>query len=352
MSAYNVYNKPGVQQQQTNILLDKYLDLQRLSHDNSQENYDLFTKKQHLSSTGSSINVSPTSQSSLESSNNIDRTKQPIEPTPPPPQVHQVKPPETPRTKSAATSYRKNLLLNLGHRQHSEEQQLAVHTKTDDLREFLEKRNQRSSEDSNEKNAAQSKQKPPVAAVNKLDHFFASTSSGKKKPSVGLKRKPNKNSVFNIMDDMGDDGEYSDDEELNDTFDIFSSRESLAEEGAEKVFGQFKKSDLKIDLDELSADEDTKVERKKDKNALRSENEVDDDDDGLSNFKAQNFGMQLKVRQVRPEIIPMLDLMDDEKSQSVAASLAVSMCKEIDYQKEMQVRRAVKSGFLGGKGFI
>jgi len=38
--------------------------------------------------------------------------------------------------------------------------------------------------------------------------------------------------------------------------------------------------------------------------------------------------------------------MDDEKSQSVAASLAVSMCKEIDYQKEMQVRRAVKSGFL------
>ncbi len=110
-----------------------------------------------------------------------------------------MKPPETPRTKSAATSYRKNLLLNLGHRQHSEEQHLAVHTKTDDLREFLEKKNQRSSEDFNEKNVAQTKQKPPVAAVNKLDHFFASTSSGKKKPSVGLKRKPNKNSVFNIM---------------------------------------------------------------------------------------------------------------------------------------------------------
>jgi hypothetical protein len=347
MSAYNVYNKPVVQQQKSDILLDKYLDLQRLSHGSTQENYDLFTKKQHLSSNGSSINVSPTSQSSLESSNNIDRTKQSNEPMPPPPQVHQVKPPETPRTKSAATSYRKNLLLNLGHRQHSEEQQLGIHTKTDDLREFLEKKNQRSSEDFNEKNVAQTKQKPPVAAVNKLDHFFASTSSGKKKPSVGLKRKPNKNSVFNIMDDMGDDGEYSDDEELNDTFDIFSSRESLAEERTEKVekvFGQFKKSDLKIDLNDLSADEDTKVERKKDKNGLSSENEVDDD--GFSSFKAQNFGMQLKVRQVRPEIIPMLDLMDDEKSQSVAASLAVSMCKEIDYQKEMQVRRAVKSGFL------
>jgi len=29
--------------------------------------------------------------------------------------------------------------------------------------------------------------------------------------------------------------------------------------------------------------------------------------------------------------------MDDDKSQSVAASLAISMCKEIDYQKEMKV---------------
>jgi hypothetical protein len=50
MSAYNAYNKPVVQQQQSNILLDKYLDLQRLSHGSTQENYDLFTKKQHLKS--------------------------------------------------------------------------------------------------------------------------------------------------------------------------------------------------------------------------------------------------------------------------------------------------------------
>ena len=40
----------------------------------------------------------------------------------------------------------------------------------------------------------------------------------------------------------------------------------------------------------------------------------------------------------KPDNIPilMLDLIDDDKSQSVTVSLAKSMCKEIDYKKEME----------------
>ncbi len=142
------------------------------------------------------------------------------------------------------------------------------------------------------------------------------------------------------MNDIGDRGEYSDNEELNDTFDIFSSHESLAEECTEKVaFGKFKKSDLKIDLNDLSADEDTKVEGNK-LDCLGDNSEADGED--WSNMhKVQNFASEIKVKQVRPEGIPMLDLMDDDKSQSMAASLAISMCKEIDYQKEMEVRQAI-----------
>ena len=168
MSAYNIYKKPI------------YSDQQRLSSDNTHESCDLFTtKKQHLSSTGSSINVSPTSHSSLESSNNNNNQKKQLNE----PEVHQVKPPETPRTKSAVSNYRKNLLFStLSHRQQqqtSEEvvPQLGVNTKTDDLREFLEKKTQKKL-GGNEANVLQKQaSKPVVATVNKLDHFFTSTGS-------------------------------------------------------------------------------------------------------------------------------------------------------------------------------
>ncbi len=185
MSAYNIYKKPttianltkntsNINNQKSNFLLDKlFSEQQRLSLDNTQEN--LVDKKTHLSSTGSSINVSPTSQSSLESSNNIHK-KQLNEPQ----QIHQVKPPETPRTKSAASNYRKNLLLsNLNQKQTIEESQIGLNTKTDDLREFLEKKNQQpnqpSTSGSNEVTLSLKQElinKPVVSIVNKLDLLF------------------------------------------------------------------------------------------------------------------------------------------------------------------------------------
>lgn len=124
--------------------------------------------------------------------------------------------------------------------------------------------------------------------------------------------------------------DYSDDDDMNDTFDIFSSQESLVDE--EKQPSQFKKSDLMIDLGALS-DEETRAEvpHKVDASIFDEDSIIP-----ISNFKAQSVRVEQK-KQVKPENIPMLDLMDDDKSQSVAASLAISMCKEIDYQKEMEV---------------
>ena len=94
--------------------------------------------------------------------------------------------------------------------------------------------------------------------------------------------------------------------------------------------------DLKIDLGQLS-DEDTRVDREKNTKLNKIPNEYEEDSIiAMSNFKAQSVRTEQK-KQVKPSNIPMLDLIDDDKSQSVAASLAISMCKEIDYQKEMEV---------------
>lgn len=221
--------------------------------------------------------------------------------------------------------------------------------RTDDLKDFIEKKrsdlNRSSSVNSENEERTTLKNKLGDGQLKqsvKLDHFFSSAHKNKSSNQVptltGKKNKKNKHNIFNMMESNENLDHSDEDNDLDDTFDIFSSQESLNEAYKCKITkndpSNLKKFDLKIDLGELSADEDTRIEQNK---KFQFQNEVDDDSAHISNFKAESSRKQQK-KQVKPEIIPMLDLLDDDKSQSVAASLAMSMCKEIDYQKEMEVK--------------
>ena len=312
--------------------MDKYFDsIKRNESDN-------FLLNKHFSSTGSSINVSPTSQSSNESFNTkkllndlLDEAKPESIPSVPilvtQTSVHEVKPPETPRTQSAASSYRKNLLLNQAKPAVNKEKLENLNKKSsaylsDDLKEFIE--NKRNSE----RGVHVVKSNSQISNT-KIKNVAQHTK--KSNPKRGKNK--NKHSIFKLLDEIDDNErdehmaanleEYSDDDECNDTFDIFSSQESLNE-----TVSKAKKFDLTIDLGGLSGDDEKPA-------FVPSSHHIDE-------FNEMNPMITVtsnSVRQVKPEIIPnlMLDLMDDDKSQSVAASLAISMCKEIDYQKEMEV---------------
>ena len=149
-----------------------------------------------------------------------------------------------------------------------------------------------------------------------------------------------------------DDGE--------DTFDIFSSQDSLTNDdddlekternalsskNIDKVeMVRFAAADLKIDLGQLSGDDECDEKEIKDKKTNYYNN--DDAQDENNNNEEQNNDIIIssvastsRQQYPKPDNIPnlMLDLMDDDKSQSVAASLAKSLCKEIDYKQEMEM---------------
>ena len=93
--------------------------------------------------------------------------------------------------------------------------------------------------------------------------------------------------------------------------------------------------DLKIDLAQLNSSDDdyNDNEGKVDHNNLsfdESDEEIVPKNDTIRNISSR--------QQIKPDIIPNLvfDQFDDDRSLSVAVSLAKSMCKEIDYQKEME----------------
>lgn len=222
--------------------------------------------------------------------------------------------------------------------------------KTDDLKDFIEKKRSDYKSSSSINSENEPKAKPDAQQLKqsiKLDHFFSSApkaqNSNPQKPSLLNTKKTRKfkKNIFNMMENYEHLDRSDEDNDLDDTFDIFSSQESLNDADKCKITknvpepNNLKKFDLKIDLGELSADEDTQIEQK---NKLQFQNDEIDEDSvvHISNFKAESSRKPQK-KQVKPEIIPMLDLLDDDKSQSVAASLAISMCKEIDYQKEMEV---------------
>lgn len=195
-------------------------------------------------------------------------------------------------------------------------------------------------------------------ATNKNEKLIENVFSDKPTSMIRVPKKSNrnknksKNSIFKLVNESNEDGETVDysNEEKNDTFDIFSSQESL-----EKTIEEsFKNINLNIDLGLLSDhdnDESEPVVNNKNLNSntnettkiIKYDSDSDQDCSSLENVKLTSnvlsSGRQ-QALQIKPDIIPnlMLDLIDDDKStQSVAASLAKSMCKEIDYQKEMEI---------------
>ncbi len=154
-------------------------------------------------------------------------------------------------------------------------------------------------------------------------------------------------------------GKSSDDGE--DTFDIFSSQDSLTNDddlternalsskNKDKVeMVRFAAADLKIDLGQLSGDDECNEKAIKDKTSNYCNNDDAQDENNNEEQNELNQNNDIIISSVastsrqqypKPDNIPnlMLDLMDDDKSQSVAASLAKSLCKEIDYKQEMEM---------------
>ncbi len=118
-----------------------------------------------------------------------------------------------------------------------------------------------------------------------------------------------------------------------DTLNMISSHESFHQENELKEnVTNLKKFNLAINLGDLSDDEDKANKIKQNIPKIEHDYKSEEDDIMIMPNSSQ-------FRQVKPSCIPNLMLCDpneDDRSVSVAASLAVSMCNEIDYQKEME----------------
>jgi hypothetical protein len=369
MSAYNIYNE----EKSNNNLIRRMSDsstttqeayIEKFNPNNNQDNNQLIlqtlrkmsissneeqqlqhkqqinvttTLEKKLSSNGSSLNTSPTSQSSSSSSlvNNNVLQQQQQQP------AIQVKPPDKPRTQSVA-SYRKNLL------------KLSLDSIKADQSKSLDLNKQTNHESIKLSDSLEISPKPTYTR----DNFFNNQPTNK---AIKIKKtktksiKKQKNSIFNFVNDYDDEQEEKakaednfSDEDKNDTFDIFSSEENLEKTIQENFTSNNKDIDLKIDLGCLSDHHDEEEHENINKKSkiinFADSNDYDEDysiiieNDKLTSNRITS-GRQNQL-QTKPENIPnlMLDLMDDEKStQSVTASLAKSMCKEIDYQKEMEI---------------
>ncbi|CAF0846413.1 unnamed protein product [Brachionus calyciflorus] len=286
MSAYNIYETKDNEPKMT---LEKFFEPKKLT------------------SNGSSINSSPTS---LSSGSSIKKLNEVFEN-----QIVEVRPPETPKTSNL--TFRKNFLRKSAQLNQAEiiRNSLELTPKTiESPIEFnlpLKKSNQLPSLNKN---------------TDTLDKIFDSKCLKNKN-----KLKKHRN-IFKYLDDLVNDDQdddhvhdHSDDEN---TLDIFSSDEESIENNNNK---NMKNLDLKIDLAQLntSDDDDEYVDNDFDFNEPPS---VKEDRNQESNLNSSNR------QQIKPDIIPnlILDQLDDDRSLSVAVSLAKSMCKEIDYQKEME----------------
>lgn len=305
MSAYNIYNLDNhdvmsvVTTARANVAEPIKLDI----NNNQAVMIDSFFNKKILTSNGSSLNTSPTSISSNESG--IRETELASKTTTP----REIKPPDTPKPKSAGLTFRKNLVLRR-----------TSNPKQSDLIDSLEitkPKSTKTTEDLNIKN-----KKEPEFELDQ-NNWVAPP----KTPET------NDNIFKNDNNDDSDSG--------SDTFDIFSSQESLKNENVAKLdeSSQIKKPlekiNLSIDLSGLRSDDEEDFIKKKVEEE-KKENEDDDNEDNFIITTSRNPSSSR--RQIKPDNIPnlALDLFDDDKSQSVTVSLAKSMCNEINYKKEME----------------
>ena len=129
----------------------------------------------------------------------------------------------------------------------------------------------------------------------------------------------------------------SESSDSEDTLNMISSAESFHKktDSNQNNGSDLKKFNLAINLDDLSDDDEDRAAKNVNKNLIpKIKVEHDHEEDDIMIMPNQS-----QFKQVKPSYIPNLmlcDPNDDDKSVSVAASLAVSMCNEIDYQKEME----------------
>ena len=395
MSAYNVYSENG------NLLNKNFtiedLENQILSpqacpvNENKLEKNKQSTLTKSLSSNGSSLNASPTSISSTEyvkklSPDDSDEAmksseSQKLELQPKKPEnaeitaitTHhsfEIKPPETPRTKATNITFRKNLLNNKASivsssantfvaeppnksvnlnftNQVKTEESLVIDSKNQKKEKYLDEffsvkvdsERNHSKEDETHKKRSKEYRKSVKKAMEPKNET----------------RKSKSNNVFKYADIDQDTFEKasSNDDSSSDTFAIFSSQESLNNSikySIKPSLNKLKKSndivpkvpknfELMIDLGQLSDADDRDVEENQQNSSKTSIKASPQEANAEATRNSLSVTNRSSARQqIKPDHIPNLALdVDDDRSQSVAASLAQSMCIEIDYQKEMEL---------------
>ncbi len=407
MSAYNIYetvNEPDEISKaniinsifSANEIKSNVISSNKTNKDEAEKlkfNSNNFTNKKFLSSNGSSLNTSPTSLSSDEFNSkrgelnlklNLDSEQLELIKTPSitphsTTTPREVKPPETPNTNNL--KYRKNRLNYVS-------KSLAVDKQNEETNFNKTEKAQCSNAQNNQTLNTNAK------SDNKLDIFNLSLNNSpslrSKLASINVKTTKEdveskrvildnkltdsmdkvKDLIFNynangpLMNKFSKDNNKKskivldeDDDDLktgSDTLDMFSSQDSLNDlkipnefkrnEHVEARTSEYdKKFDLKIDLGQLSDDEE--------ENEMNS-NQNHEIDEDMIHKQFENNGAQTDsppmepfwskreatFKQTKPDNIPNLALdIDDDKSVSVAASIAKSMCKEINYKNEMEM---------------
>lgn len=306
MSAYNIYEEPQ------NSVVNKI--------------FDGLNQTKKLTSNGSSETTSPTSLSSAGSAKNVndvlaeDFTTNKME----------LKPPETPKTSNL--KFRKNL-----------------------FRKSLDSSNKSFKDNQTELNTVATKKSTKTTFSNNspetsFDKFIEPKLSERK---ASMKKKSS--NIFNYLDDLSTDSDFvQDHSDEENTLDIFSNDKETSEKK--------KNMNLKIDLSLLNTSDEED-----------NRNDYDEDTQINNEMKPLESSFSSSSRQqIKPDNIPnlVLDQIDEDRSVSVAVSLAKSMCKEIDYKKEMeaiicdeikeydskvnsqQVNRAIKNGEMKKQVFL
>lgn len=255
--------------------------------ENTIQNPLIATKK--LTSNGSSVTTSPTSLSSAESIKNVNEMlAEDLNSS----NKMELKPPDIPKTSNL--TFRKNLM----------KKSIELTKNSNDETKF----DLNSNENSN-------KISFPNGSLNNF-------SSLEPKLSERNIRKNKKNdNIFNYLDDLTNDSDFvHDHSDEENTLDIFSNEETKRKTS---------NLDLKIDLSQLNTSDEEDNDKYHYEQDFKHSSEVKPFESNFSSSSRQ---------QIKPNIIPnlMLDHIDDDRSVSVSASLAKSMCKEIDYKKEME----------------
>lgn len=289
-------------------------------------------KSQKLTSNGSSLTTSPTSVSSNESRHKDINLAGPVTGQHKPIVMHEIKPPDMPKPQSTFLNNRINRLNRLNN-----QPQLSSRKSNNDLFDSLES----TKAIIDFENKQTTPDKTPVVERKPSPPFTQSTTIQPQqqpiKPHASqLEPQPDLNEQNNDHDHDHDD---DDSDTGSDTFDIFSSHESLVDHPAGNPGTQPLPLNLNIDLSDINkSDSEHEDLIPDDKTYTVGVKHVQLNDDEPKFSASSSANSTTRRQQIKPDNIPnlALDQMDDDKSISVTVSLAKSMCKEINYKKEME----------------